>query len=195
MANYYIGDPHIGHANVIRLDGRPFSSVEEMEVEIVRRWNERITPQDTVNIIGDFSWKTSGGWIPVIQELKGRKVLVRGNHDPKHIDGKLAKLFEDIKDYKEIRDSNRRVCMCHFPMMFYNHSHDPNTYMVCAHVHTTKENEWLEKWRAELRRQRVIDGVGNYGNIINVGCMMPYMNYTPRTLDELIEGVGWHVRE
>ena len=30
-------------------------------------------------------------------------------------------------------------------------------------------------------------------NIINVGCMMPYMDYTPRTLDELIKGVGWDV--
>ncbi len=26
------------------------------------------------------------------------------------------------------------------------------------------------------------------GNFINVGCMMPYMDYTPRTLDEIIEG-------
>ena len=26
------------------------------------------------------------------------------------------------------------------------------------------------------------------GNFINVGCMMPWMNYTPRTLDEIIAG-------
>ena len=26
------------------------------------------------------------------------------------------------------------------------------------------------------------------GNFINVGAMMPYMNYTPRTLDEIIAG-------
>lgn len=26
------------------------------------------------------------------------------------------------------------------------------------------------------------------GNFINVGCMMPYMDYTPRTLDEIISG-------
>ena len=25
-------------------------------------------------------------------------------------------------------------------------------------------------------------------NFINVGCMMPYMDYTPRTLDEIISG-------
>ena len=63
--------------------------------------------------------------------------------------------------------------------------------MLCGHVHNTKENDWLEKWRTEIRKQRILDGGGNYGNIINVGCMMPYVDYTPRTLDELIKGVGW----
>lgn len=193
MANYYISDLHLGHANVIRLDKRPFQTLESMEKEIIRRWNERVTPQDTVYIIGDFCWLSSNGWIPYLKQLNGRKVLIRGNHDLKHIDGKLAKMFDDVKDYKEVNDNGRRVCMSHFPNMFYNKSYHENTYMLCGHVHTTKENEWLEKWRAELRRQRIIDGVGSYGNVINVGCMMPYMDYTPRTLDELIEGVGWRV--
>ena len=191
MANYYIADLHLRHANVIRLDGRPFPNMEEMESEIIRRWNNRVTPQDTVYILGDFCWQTSNAWIPILQQLKGRKVLIRGNHDPKHIDGKLAKMFDDIKDYKEITDNGRRVCMSHFPIMFYNKSYHSNSYMLCGHVHTTKENEWLERWRDELRKQQVQDGVGSYGNVINVGCMMPYMDYTPRTLDELIEGVGW----
>lgn len=191
MANFYIADPHLEHANVIRFDGRPFATTDEMREDFLRKWNSRLTPQDTGYILGDFSWQTSSGWIPVLQSMVGRKVLIRGNHDPKHIDGKLAKLFDDVKDYKEISDNGRRVCLCHFPHMFYHHSHNPNTYMLCGHVHTTAENEYLEKWRAELRRNRVLTGTGNCGNIINVGCMMPYMNNTPRTLDELIEGVGW----
>lgn len=192
MANFYISDLHLGHANVIGFDNRPFESVEDMETEIIWRWNNRVAPQDTVYIIGDFSWKTNKDWIPVLNRLEGRKVLIRGNHDPKHIDGRLRKMFDDVKDYKEISDNGRKVCMCHFPIMFYNHSHNPNSYMLCGHVHTTKENEWLEAWRNDLRNKRTQDGVGSYGQIINVGCMMPYMDYTPRTLDELIEGVGWN---
>ena len=30
------------------------------------------------------------------------------------------------------------------------------------------------------------------GNFINVGCMMPYMDYTPRTLAEIIAGDAAH---
>lgn len=48
MANYYIADLHLGHANVIRFDNRPFENIDEMETEIIRRWNERVTPKDTV---------------------------------------------------------------------------------------------------------------------------------------------------
>ena len=193
MSNYYISDLHLGHANAIRFDNRPFENVEQMEEEIVRRWNDRITPKDTVYILGDFCWQTSNSWIPILKKLKGRKVLIRGNHDPKHIEGKLRKLFDDVKDYKEISDNGRRVCMCHFPILHYNHSRNRNSYMLCGHVHGTEENDMLERWREELRNQRATDGLGNCGQIINVGCMMPYMDYTPRTLDELIEGVGWRV--
>lgn len=193
MANYYIADLHLGHANVIRFDNRPFENIEEMEAEIVRRWNERVTPKDTVYIIGDFCWMTAGHWASIVRKFNGHKVLIRGNHDLKQIGGELKKLFDDVSDYKEISDNGRRVSMCHFPILLYNHSHSANSYMLCGHVHNTKENDWLEKWRAELRKQRKEDGTGNYGNIINVGCMMPYMDYTPRTLDELIKGVGWDV--
>lgn len=191
MANYYIADLELGHENAVRFDNRPFGTTEAMEREIIYRWNKRITPQDTVYIVGNFCWKPSNYWVSILQQLSGRKVLIRGSHDPERIDGKLRKLFDDVKDYKEISDNGRKVCLCYYPMMFYNHSHSPNSYMLCGYVHNAQENEWFEKWRAELRSLRILDGVGNYGQIINVGCMMPYMDYTPRTLDELIRGVGW----
>lgn len=188
--NYYISDLHFDHENILRFDNRPFETVEEMEEEIIKRWNARVTPQDTVYVLGDFCWRTASEWVRITQKLKGRKVLIRGNHDPKKVDGKLRKLFEDVKDYKEIIDNGRFVCMSHFPILLYNHAVDPNAYMLCGHVHMTHENDWLEKWRHELRTTDTGRG-RNWGNIINVGAMLPYMDYTPRTLDELIAGVGF----
>ena len=54
--NYYISDLHIGHANAIRFDGRPFADVNEMNNAIIENWNSRVKTDDTVYILGDFIW-------------------------------------------------------------------------------------------------------------------------------------------
>lgn len=59
--------------------------------------------------------------------------------------------------------------------------------MLYGHVHTSVEYEYLKKLRAEVKEKSSGYGTPS-GNFINVGCMMPWMNYTPRTLDEIIEG-------
>lgn len=51
--NYYISDLHIGHANAIKFDNRPFADVNEMNNAIMENWNSRVKPNDTVYILGD----------------------------------------------------------------------------------------------------------------------------------------------
>ena len=41
---YFTSDNHFGHEGVIRFDNRPFASVEEMDAEMIRRWNAKVTP-------------------------------------------------------------------------------------------------------------------------------------------------------
>lgn len=43
---FFTSDLHFGHKNIIRYDNRPFLSVEEMDAEIVRRWNAKVSPDD-----------------------------------------------------------------------------------------------------------------------------------------------------
>lgn len=38
----------------------------------------------------------------------------------------------------------------------------------------------MERWKQECWERKIPC------NIVNVGCMMPYMNYTPRTLEEIL---------
>ena len=52
---------------------------------------------------------------------------------------------------------------------------------------TINTHEYIAKLRREVKANSTGYGTPN-GNFINVGCMMPYMDYTPRTLDEIIEG-------
>ena len=37
--NLYISDLHLGHANVIKFDGRPFADVDEMDRMLIEMWN------------------------------------------------------------------------------------------------------------------------------------------------------------
>lgn len=187
--NYYISDLHLGHKNIINLDHRPFFDVEEMEETIVMNWNATVHKNDTVYILGDFCWNKADEWCRILKRLKGQKVLIEGNHDLGEYTAELKSLFADIKPYKEILDNGRKVIMSHYPILFYKKSNNPNYYMLCGHVHTTKENDYLERFIAEMKKGSLgEEGIHfkNCAKIYNVGAMMPWMAYTPRTLDEII---------
>ena len=152
---------------------------------LIDNWNRVVASADWVYILGDFCWGKEPDWKEFLKKLPGHKVLIRGNHDLKEMSSYLWNLFQDVRDYKEIKDNGRRVILSHYPILFYRASHNPNVYHLCGHVHTTRENDFLEKWRQELRDTRKNDG-DSCGNIYNVGCMLPYMGYTPQTLDEIL---------
>lgn len=186
--NFYISDLHIGHANVIKFDNRPFESTDEMKHVLFDNWNRVVRPEDTVYVLGDFFWKTVKNWPAMLKELSGHKILVRGNHDPMDLRSHQAASFNEICDYMEIVDGNRHVILCHYPIIFHKRDYDPSYWMLYGHVHTTRENTYVETIRKELKAQYVPNTGRPCGNLINVGCMMPWMNYTPKTLDEIIEG-------
>lgn len=189
MANFYIADTHFGHENVLKYDKRSFAGLGEMEVVLIENWNRAVTDTDAVYILGDFIWgKGQSKWLKLTERLRGRKVLIRGNHDleREQMSTELLARFEAVADYLEIADKGRHVTLCHYPIAFYHGSYQANCYMLCGHVHRTRENDYLE----ELRRRMRGDPQAGQGNIYNVGCMMPYMNYTPRTLDEIVLAVG-----
>ncbi len=197
--NYYIADCHFGHSNIIRFDHRPFDDVYQMEEVMVMLWNATVRVDDTVYILGDFCWGKADEWIQLLRKLRGNKVLIQGNHDLGIYPEQLKKLFADIKDYKEITDyakdgRSRKVILSHYPSMFYKHNCNPDYFMLCGHVHNTAENDLLEKWTREYRevyRNNAGFGYANTGQIYNVGAMMPWMEYTPRTLDEIVK--RWEV--
>jgi len=172
---YYIADAHIGHQNVIRFDQRPFSSIEEMEEKLINNWNSVVGKNDIVYVLGDFIWYRESKWKLILEQLKGQIVLIRGNHDPKEFTAETKNYFVDIKDYKEIDDNGRKVIMCHYPIPFYKNDYCEDYYMLYGHVHNTFENTELETLRSYLKQNGK-----HMTQFINVGCMMPWMNYYPR---------------
>lgn len=71
---YFIADTHFGDERIRRYENRPFADAGAMDRELIRRWNETVSPEDTVYVLGDW-----GRMDPTA--LHGRKYLVRGNHD------------------------------------------------------------------------------------------------------------------
>ena len=170
--NFYIADMHIAHENVIRHDGRPFENADVMCEELIRRWNDAVSPNDCVYILGDFAWKNAAGLQALIQ-LNGRKFLVLGNHDKPNEEMKAH--FEWIKDYAVIDDCGTKVVLCHYPIAHWYDQYRGAVHLY-GHIHNTKDHTAFEKYR-EICRELEIPF-----ECYNVGCMMPYMYYTPRTL-------------
>ena len=177
---FYIADPHFGHENVIHYDNRPFKTVQEMDEEMIRRWNAVVGPTDEVYILGDFCWQTERRWETLLIQLNGIKTLIKGNHDI--TPSRTRKLFADVNDYKEINDNGRKVVLCHYPIPCFN-KHYYGAYHLYGHVHNSFEYNMMEHDRylmEELYTQPC--------KMYNVGAMMEEINYTPRTLDQILEG-------
>jgi len=180
----YIGDWHYDHRNILRYDNRPFFTTAEMNEALVKRWNAHVNPGDTVYVLGDMFWCNTSVAIDVLDGLAGEKVLIKGNHDNCK-DSRFRSRFLGIHDYLEHKDDGRNVVLCHYPMpCFKNHFH--GWHHLYAHVHTSFEYNMIEHFRQEM-----VELYTKPCNMYNVGAMMPWMEYTPRTLDEIIEGVKW----
>ena len=85
-AVWLTSDTHFGHLGVckfMRNDGvtklRPWDTVEEMDEELVKRWNDRVKPNDKVYHLGDVLINRRA--FSTLARLNGDKVLIRGNHD------------------------------------------------------------------------------------------------------------------
>lgn len=185
---FYISDWHYGHKNVLGFDNRPFTSIEQMNEELIRRWNSVVSAGDLVYILGDMFWCTPKIAAPIMEQLNGQKILVKGNHDRWH-DSKFDKLFVKIDEYMEIEDEGRNVVLCHYPIpCFKNHFY--GWIHLYGHVHNSFEWNMMEHQRFLM--EELYD---RQCNMINVGAMMPWIDYTPRTLNEIINGYGVYRKE
>ena len=173
--NYYISDLHIGHENVLKHDGRPFNNTEEMSQELIRHWNSVVTPDDSVYILGDFAWKNIEG-LAVLSQLMGKKYFILGNHDK--LTNEMRAHFEWIKDIATVEDNGTQVVLCHYPVAHWRNQYRGAVHLY-GHIHNTKDNTAFERYRDICRELEIPF------ECYNVGCMMPYMDYTPRTLEEI----------
>ena len=180
---FFTSDLHFGHENVLRFDNRPFASVEEMDAELVRRWNEKVGKGDLVYVLGDLIWKSRNGDAHnLIRSLNGQIILIKGNHDRFLHNAQAKAALAGIKDYDDIcvtleDGSVRRCILSHYFIPFYN-GHRHQAIHLHGHSHFTDEADLELKMATELNES------GFKNEIYNVGCM--YWDYAPVTLAEIL---------
>ena len=181
---YFISDLHIGHERIIEFDNRPFKDLEEMHEALITNWNNVISNGDTVYVLGDVIFYSK--YNDIVKQLNGHKILIRGNHDRETNSKYMHIGFSDIKEYNKIKvklenGKEVKVILSHYMIPNYD-GNSTGAYMLHGHSHNTHERE---------RELDMIEYLNNKYNInlkiFNVGCMLPYMDYTPRTLDEIIK--------
>ena len=170
---FFISDLHVGHANVIKYDGRPFKTTDEMHVELIKRWNSVVGPDSIVYFLGDLSFTRSDMTKWFVWQLNGKIHVIAGNHD-KPKDLRSLGRFEEVHDYGteigvydedslQSRGSQgyQKIVMAHYPILSWNKSHY-GAWHLHGHCHGS-----LMKTMPEYYKRKVMD----------VGCNM--IDYTP----------------
>ena len=112
---YFTSDNHFGHANILKWSKRTFKSAQHMEDEMVKRWNSRVKPADTVIVVGDFAFLNSQERERVVNRLNGFKILVQGNHDK---GTRCPKGFDLMVQQMRMTISGQKVSIKHYPLRY-----------------------------------------------------------------------------
>jgi len=173
---YYISDLHLNDQRVFDKCSRPFAGLSELEEEIVKRWNLKVTDSDTVYLLGDIAEDNFISCLETIKKLNGQKYLIVGNHDLKMLNQiKESGLFLGIEFMMLIEDKGRKVCLCHYPVMDWM-EFSREGFHVYGHIHnkTEKQNPAYKQMKEYFKDKPA------YNASVDV------TNFEPVTLDEMI---------
>ncbi len=135
---YFTADPHFCHKAILDFEKRPFQSIEDMNEEIIKNWNDSITNKDEVYIIGDLSFGSREETINILKRLQGKKYLICGNHDRK-MKG-IEKYFVWIKDYYKLRYNKQHYILFHYPIYSWD-GKEKGYIHLHGHTHKTSHGD------------------------------------------------------
>lgn len=141
MTTFFTSDLHFNHDGIIPRQPRPFKDLDDMNQGMIDRWNDTVTDDDTVYVLGDFAYVRDYGWDieTIYHSLNGHKHLVVGNHDEHEQHSKVLDLpWESVSDllsiHVETNVGSEWFVLCHYALetwrgaaggtiMCHGHSH------------------------------------------------------------------------
>ncbi len=120
----------VSHKNIIQYCNRPFDNIEEMNKTIIKNWNDIVSKNDTVFMLGDFALCGKDKIVEIGQKLNGKKTLVLGNHDRASLNTYYQAGFEYVSKYPII--FNDFFILSHEPQHISGNGLYANIF---AHIH------------------------------------------------------------
>lgn len=159
---YFTADLHFYHDNIISHTGRPFRSMEQMNNTLVQKWNAKISHQDEIYILGDVTMKGPELALEMLSRLRGKKHLIRGNHD--RFADQLGELnpFVWIKDYAEVSVQGAKFILFHYPISEWN-----GFFRGSIHLHGHQHN------RPDYNYENLRQGLCRYDVGVDANYMSP----------------------
>jgi calcineurin-like phosphoesterase family protein len=137
---YFTSDMHFGHEAILKYCNRPFANVEEMNQKLIENWNKKVPEDGIVFNLGDFAWGGYPFWKSMREQLNGKIILIKGNHDEKNLTQTGAQeLFELVTYQMKIQIEGRKIYLNHYPFLCYAGTYrDANglEYQAFGHVHS-----------------------------------------------------------
>lgn len=163
---YFTADLHLAHKNIIDLCNRPFKNCGDMDKTLINNWNSVVkSHRDIVYLLGDFSLrgKNYEQWIiNTLRKLKGRKILILGNHDRLSPFEYVDLGFESVHTSMIIHD---HIVLTHDPAIAV--AAPKNFITLCGHIHDAFKYLMTPRW------------------IVNVG--VDVWDYKPVSLNQIFE--------
>lgn len=166
---FFTSDLHLSHENAIKNSKRPFKNAEEMNQVIVNNWNARITEEDEVYILGDFTLKGIDQATEMLSQLKGTKYLVRGNHD-RYAKSYSVSGFQWVKDYHELKYKETYFILTHYPILSWNGKRY-GSFHFHGHIHT----------RYRYNKNNIDDGLRRYDVGVDAN------RFTPISIEDILQ--------
>ena len=174
---WFTSDTHFWHHNIIRYCKRPFASTDEMNWEMVKRWNARVGDSDLVFHLGDFSFGGFAKASLICQQLKGHKVLIRGNHDAKRDEWGFTDAEFIAMGFETVVNGDGLILQM------------PEGRFFLAHHPHINRLAWPEQAKVEGTRTQLCGHVhelwARKGVAINVG--VDQRGFAPATIQELLD--------
>lgn len=167
MKTFWTSDTHFNQERTFKysMRGMYFKDLDEMNKEMIKRWNDVVSDGDTVYHLGDF------GDYDFLKYLNGNIIILEGNYERDGISKPTPKQKELISDYITglcEYDFVNEMLMVHEP----SHIGDYTGFYLFGHIH--------EKQKVKNDMCKMQD-LKTYGLNVGVDCH----NFTPVDIETI----------